>query len=446
MAVVETIGDRYLRLHPKSAELASEASDLFPDGVTHDARRMDPFPLFITHASGARKWDVDGNEYIDYRTGHGALLLGHSHPDIVRVVQEQMEKGTHYGFSHELEIRWAQWVKRLMPSVEKVRFHSSGTEATMMAMRLARAFTGRPKILKFEEHFHGWHDYAAVGAGRGTGGIPGETRSTVAVIPHNDIALVERTLADNDDIAAAIIEPTGAHMGMFPTQPEFLRDLREVTRRYNALLIIDEVVTGFRTSPGGAQARYGIQPDLSTMAKILGGGLPAGAVGGRADVLDMIQSTGDPAWDNASRVSHPGTFNANPLSAAAGCKALELVATTPVNAIADRMAQRLRDGINLLLQEMELPGCAHGLASLVHYQIGAACDCDRVICNRSMDQTRLGSRAQVIEPIRRALINAGVDTMSTNLILSAAHTERDIDDTLAGMEEALTACRREGVL
>ncbi|PZC48299.1 MAG: glutamate-1-semialdehyde 2,1-aminomutase [Chloroflexi bacterium] len=446
MASVETIADRYLRLHPKSAELASEARDLFPDGVTHDARRMQPFPIFITHALGAQKWDVDGNEYVDYRTGHGALLLGHSHPDIVKAVQEQMGKGTHYGFSHELEVRWAQWVKHLMPSVEKVRFHNSGTEATMMAMRLARAYTGKPKILKFEEHFHGWHDYAAVGSGRGTGGIPEGTRSTMMVIPHNDAPLLERTLAENDDVAAVIIEPTGAHMGMYPTHPEFLGDLREITRRYGVLLIIDEVVTGFRTSPGGAHVRYDVQPDLTTMAKILGGGLPGGAVGGRADIMDMIQTKGDPAWDNENRVSHPGTFNGNPLSAAAGCKALELVATTPVNDTADLMAQRLRDGINELFQQMEIPGCAHGVASLVHYQVGVACDCDRVICNRSMDETRQGNRPQIIEPIRRALINAGVDTMSTNLILSAAHTEKNIDDTLAGLEEALAACRREQVL
>ncbi len=187
---MSAIEERYKELHPISAELFEESRELFPDGVTHDARRMTPFPLYITHAEGCRKWDEDGHEYIDYIGGHGAFLLGHSHPEMVRVVQEQIAKGTQYAFNTRLEMEWARLVKTLMPSVEKVRFHSSGTEATLMALRMARAYTGKTKIIKFAEHFHGWHDYVMAGYPKGLGGIPNETLSTMIVLPPNDLGIV----------------------------------------------------------------------------------------------------------------------------------------------------------------------------------------------------------------------------------------------------------------
>ena len=271
----------------------------------------------MTHASGSYKWDVDGNRIIDYRTGHGSMILGHSHPDIVAAITNQISKGTMHSASTDLEILWGQLVRELIPSAEKVRFHSSGTEATMMGIRMARAYTGKTKIIKFDDHFHGWCDYLVAGSD-GLGGIPQETLSTMIVLPPNDISIVEHTLQNNSDIAAIIIEPTGAHMGLFPIRPSFLNELREVTEKNNVILIFDEVVSGFRTSKGGAQAYYGVTPDMTTMAKILGGSLPGGAVSGKADIINMIETRDDPVWNKTRRIAHNGTFNANPMTMVAG--------------------------------------------------------------------------------------------------------------------------------
>ena len=442
---MSAIGEEYIKLHPKSAELFARAFPLFPDGVTHDTRRLKPFPLYVTHAEGALKWDVDGHEYVDYRMGHGALILGHSHPDIVKAVNTQMARGTHYGSCHELEVQWGEWVKKLVPSVEKLRFHSSGTEATLMAMRMARAYTGKKKIVKFNHHFHGWNDYMVPASGGVTGGIPGETLSTVIVLPANDIGVVEKTLQQDKDVAAVILEPTGAHMGGYPIPPQFLRQLREITQRYGVILISDEVVTGFRVSPGGAQARYGVTPDMTTMAKILAGGLPGGAVAGKADIINMIEFHDDPEWDSTRRISHPGTFNANPLSAAAGAKALELIGTTPVNAKADAMAQRLKDGLNNLLARMEIPGCCSGVASMIHLRIGKAHECDKEVCNLSEEDLDDIRKAPLSGPLRLALFNAGVD-ISGAVLVSAVHRPQDIDRTVDAYERAFTKVRKEGLL
>ncbi len=442
---MNAIEERYRKLHPASAKLYAEARELFPDGVTHDARRMAPFPLYITHAKGSRKWDVEGHEYLDYAGGHGAHLLGHCHPAIVKAVNDQMAKGTQFAFNTELEMEWAEWVKKLMPSIEKVRFHSSGTEATMMALRLARAYTGKTKIIKFEEHFHGWHDYAMAGAHKGIGGIPKETLSTMIVLPPNDISAVEKTLKETKDVAGVIVEATGAHMGNLPIKPSFLHELRDVTKKYGAVFIMDEVVTGFRTSKGGAQVRFGVKPDLTTLAKILGGGLPGGAVAGKAEILNMMEMKNEPGWD-VRRVAHAGTFNANPLCAAAGVKALELVATTDVNAKADAAAKRFKDGMNKLLAKMEIPGCATGLASLVQLRLGWPHECDHEVCLITEEQLQKAQNPKVISNLRLAMLNEGAHIGSHTQMFSSAHTNKDVDETLAAYEKAFTGLRNEGLL
>ena len=444
---MDTIGDRYHRLHPSSLSRYQQAQRLLPDGVTHDTRWMTPFPIYVTHALGPRKWDVDGNEYVDYVMGHGALLLGHSHPDIVEAVTNQVAMGTHVSASHDLEVQWAQRVIDLIPSAEKLRFTSSGTEATLMALRLARAYTGKDRVIKFRNHFHGWHDYVLAGGGGSLAGVPDAILSTMVVLEPNDISLVEEALSRDDNVAAVILEPTGAHMGAEPVSPSFLDDLREVTRKYGVALIFDEVVTGFRTSPGGAQARYSVTPDLTTLAKILGGGLPGGAVAGRAEMLDMIQHRGDPAWDADERVRHPGTFNANPVSAAAGAKALELVATTNANARADAMAQRLKQGFNRTLRRMEVPGCASGVASIVGVTLGIPHECDGEICSLSLDQIREAMPPKRTAALKRGMLNAGIDTMGgSRFLLSATHGEPEIDQTVDAFEEALTTMRDDALI
>ena len=442
-----TILEDYIAKHPGSAQRYEESVTIFPGGVTHDSRYATPFPLFMTHGEGPRKWDVDGNEYIDYVSGHGALLLGHSHPAIAEAVSRQIQRGTHLGASTDEELRWAKAIKALMPAVEKVRFNSSGTEATLMAMRLARAYTGKNKVIKLQDHFHGWHDYAMAGSDRAAPGIPDASMGTMVIVPPGDLGAVEDALNRDDDIAALILEPTGAHMGQmtFDT-PVYLKGLRELTAKHEVVLIFDEVVTGFRASPGGAQVRYGISPDLTTMAKIVAGGLPGGAVGGKADIIDMIAHRGDPQWDNVRRVYHPGTFNANPLSAAAGAVALEMLATQPINERADAMAARLKAGFNEVLGRLEIPGHVHGIASMLHVVL-ADCTSEGDMCTLSHREIAKAAASPATTAMKRGLQNRGVDIMGRETILvSGVHNETDIDQTIDAFSDTMAAVRAEGLI
>ena len=440
-----SIEQRFSELHSKSAEMHESARSLFPNGVTHDARRQNPFQLYYTHAEGAAKYDVDGNRILDYFPGHGALILGHSRPEVVSAVQEQMARGTHFSGSTELEMQWGNWVRELIPSAEKVRFHSSGTEADMMAIRMARAYTGKTKVIKFEDHFHGWSDYLVAGT-EGIGGIPAETLSTMIVLPPNDIETFEKTLQNDDNIAAVILEPTGAHMGLEPILPEFLHQLREVTERYGVVLIFDEVVTGFRVSRGGAQEYFGIRPDLTTLAKILGGGLPGGAVTGKSDIINMIEDRpGDAEYNRNTRIAHNGTFNANPISAAAGIAALEIVANEPINDTANLRAAQLKDGLNDLMGRMEIPGCVSGIASLMFLKLGVDHDCDREYCILSHDQMAESMEPERARQLTLSLLNNGVQS-GNRFILTAAHTEDDIAHTVGAYEKAFDEIRGIGLI
>ncbi len=429
------IEQRYRELHRKSAELSERARLNFPDGVTHDVRRQDPFPAYIAHGHGSHKWDVDGNEYVEYRTGHGSLILGQSHPDIVAAVQEQVARGTHFSACTEVEIRWADWVKTLVPCAEKVRFHSSGTEAVMMALRMARAFTHRTKVITFADHFHGWSDYAWASQSVGHGGIPQAAMDTMVVLPPGDITLVDRVLENDDDIAGVVVESTGAHMGGTPIHPDFLHELRRTTEEHGVVFIMDEVVTGFRISRGGAQAAFGVKPDLCTLAKILGGGLPGGAVAGRADIIDAIER---------GEIAHPGTFNANPLSAAAGAKCLELVATSPVNARADAAADRLKQGLNDVFARLEIPGHAYGLASIAHTRIGIQAEIDEYgIIQGEAKGAPIGAEADRL--LGLAMMNEGIDSHD-RFLTAMTHTDEDIDRTVAAFEKSLSQVRTLGLL
>ena len=442
-----TILDEYMAKHPGSAQRYAEATQIFPGGVTHDNRYAQPFPLYITHGLGPKKWDVDGHEYIDYVSGHGALILGHSHPDIAAAVSEQIARGTHLGACTEEELRWAKAIMALMPSIERVRFHSSGTEATLMAMRLARAYTGKNKVIKLQDHFHGWHDYAMAGSDRPAPGIPQESWGSMVIVPSGELGAVEDALDRDDDIAALILEPTGAHYGQLPFDtPNYLKGLRDLTERHGVVLIFDEVVTGFRASPGGAQVLYDVTPDLTTMAKIVAGALPGGAVGGKAEIVDMIAHRGEPEWDNQRRVYHPGTFNGNPLSAVAGAVCLEKIASEPVNQQADAMALRLKLGLNEVLGKMEVSGHAHGVASMIHLVL-ADCNCDRDICTMSHREIKEAVGSPAVTALKRSMQNNGVDIMGRDsFLVSATHSEADIDRTLAAVEQSLGEVRAEGLL
>ena len=453
MATARSIVDEYRSLHPGSERLYQESLRTFPSGVTHDIRYLTPFPIFIERAQGSRKWDVDENEYVDYVMGHGALFLGHAHPQITQAIIEQAAKGTHYGANHRLELEWGRLVKELVPSAEEVRFTSSGTEATLMAVRLARASTGRDKLLKFDDHFHGWHDYVAgvrapESPSISSAGVPDATLSSTISMPQNDVALVEERLADGD-VAAVILEPTGASWGTLPLPATFLADLRELTSRHSTVLIFDEVVTGFRVSPGGAQARGGVTPDLTTMAKILAGGLPGGAVAGKADILSMIEFRDDAAWNAGLRVAHPGTFNANPLSAAAGSTMLSMVATGEHHKHADRLNERLVPALNAVLARSGVPGGVYGLASYFHIVLGKETDTSRDGIEWPAANGQLPPRmsSSLIAALKRAMLNRGVDLMGgAGGFTSGVHSEEDIDLTIEAFEAAVRDLRTEGLV
>ena len=433
----------YVERNPGSQRLYQEALDIFPSGVTHDNRYMRPFPIYVNRAEGAYKWDVDGHRYIDYLVGHGALLLGHSHPAVVKAVQEQMAKGTHYGASHEMEIRWGQLVQRLIPSAERVRFVNSGTEATQMAIRLARSFTGKKTIVKFEGHFHGWHDYMTAAVEPPyeipeASGIPEEVLATMRVLPP-DLDAVARALKQGD-VAAVILEPTGASWGTIPVDEAFCHGLRQLTQDTDTLLIFDEVITGFRCSPGGAQTAYGITPDLTTLAKILAGGLPGGAVTGRKDVLDLLSFGDDPGWNRGRRIAHHGTYNANPLSAAAGIAALEIVAQGEVHRHVNRLAERLRAGMNEVARKFDVDGCAYGTFSMIHTCL------DREILHAPGGPRYVKGKDARTGKLQRAMLVQGVHLMGGGAMLSSAHTEADVDHTVDAFGNALAALDREGAL
>jgi len=434
-----TIHETYRARHPKSASLYERARNAIPGGITHDIRHLVPFPVYVDRAAGTRKWDVDGNEYIDYWMGHGALFLGHCHPEVVKAVQAQVARGTHLGGSHELEVRWAELVNRLIPCAELTRFTMSGTEATHLGMRVARAFTGRSKILKFTGHFHGWHDGAVAAVNPPyevpmSAGVPDATLDQLLICPPNDIKAVELML-ERGDVAAVILEPAGGQAGTTPTMPGYLNELRALTRRHEVLLIFDEVITGFRYSPGGAQAYFGVTPDLTTLAKIIAGGLPGGALCGRRDVMSMLAHRGDPTWDRSQRVAHAGTFNANPLSAAAGIATLELCADASLQARANKAADELRRGLDEALRRAGAPGCTYGEASIYHVSFegkpGLA----------GFDRPR---RGDLYHLLRCALVNEGVDCSMNHGWVSALHTDDDLARTIAAYERAFRAMVADG--
>ena len=442
-----TLEERYRDKFGKSVEWHERGKSLFAGGVTHQTRFTSPFPAYIEHAEGPYKYDVDDNQIIDYVMGNGSLLMGHSPPEVTEAVNAAARQGTHLGGATTHEIRYAEAVKNLMPSLERVRFTSSGTESTYLALRLARAHTGKTKIVKFHEHFHGWHDYVTPESGQALGGVPQEVLDTVVVSP-TDAAELDRILSNDDDIAGVIVESNGAHYGTFPLQnPQFLQDVRDVTAKHGVVFIMDEVITGFRLSSGGAQVRWSLEPDLTTMAKIIAGGQPGAAVGGRADIMELMAFREDPAWDSMHRVAQGGTFNAQPVTAAAGLATLNAIANQRVNERADAMAQRLKEGLNEVFIQQEVTGHSHGIASIVHVNLGADCNCDRDLCTMPYEEIYRTMPVEKTRALRRAMLVNDVDMMGGRAFLvSSAHDEQVIDRTIDAFSQSLKDLRAEGGL
>lgn len=450
-----TIEQAYTAKFAGSAALWERARKVSPSGVHHDTRRVVPFPVYVDHAQGCRKWDVDGNEFVDLCTGHASLILGHGHPEIVRAVQEQAGKATNASAPTPLEVEWAENVTRLVPCADMVRFVLSGTEATLLAMRLARAHTGRDVIVRFHGHFHGWHDDALIGYMPPynlpmSNGVPDAVSATVRHVPLHDLAALEAALQPRD-VAAVILEADGPLGGTVPVQAGFNEAVRELTRKYGTLMIFDEVVTGFRMMPGGAQQYYGVTPDLATFAKAICGGVPGGAVAGTAEVMSDIAFREDPDWNRRGRVRHMGTFSGNPLTAAAGVVATRLLADGTVQDHCASMADRLKAGMNTAMADAGVNGCAYGTRSTIRIMTGDDLPSihDAAEFTASVPAARLleNTRQPLLTAIQAAQLVEGLDLLGgTHFWTSLPMTAADIDEAVLRFARALDRVVREGYL
>jgi glutamate-1-semialdehyde 2,1-aminomutase len=433
-----------------SASLAERAIKVMPSGVASESRVLDPHPLYIKHAEGPRKWDVDDNCYVDYWGGHGALMLGHRHPAVMKAVHAQLDHGTHYGSCHELEVRWAELVTKMIPSADLVRFTSSGTEATILGVRLARAYTGRTKLIRFAEHYHGWTDLMIARDAVPRGVVSG-IGNDVLVAQDDDIESVVRHLDRHNDVAAVIIEPIGANTGLRPMRQTFLTELRKLTKERDVLLIFDEVVTAFRIHPGGAQTLFNVMPDLTSLAKIVCGGLPGGAIAGRKDIMDLL-STAATKTSGKGAVPHQGTFNANPPAAAAGIATLEIIDSTDACEKANTYGENIRRRMNEMFEEEGVKWAAYGAFSKFQiFHNGAGFDFKPTKFDQfAYPPAKLMNdrTSTVIRKMRIGMLLNGVDLTGggSGSFISAAHGEEELTQTVEGMRKTLRLLKQEGEL
>jgi len=444
--------EQYEEKFHRSKEMFEKAEGMVPRGVAHDAWQASPFPLFLTRARGSHIWDVEGNEFIDYFGGHGGKMLGHAHPVVVRAAQEQLEKGVQFGTCCDLMLDWAGIIQKLVPSAERIEFMNSGTEAIMYGVRLARAYTGRKKIIRFQFHFAGAYDAVTVGYKKPfqvsvSGGVlPSAVEDTI-VLPMNEEAVLEEALRSRD-VAVVMVEAAGAGSGVIGIKPSFYQTMRQLTEKYGALLLFDEVVTGFRYSPGGVQAAVGVTPDLTTLGKGITGVMPgAGAIVGKKNVMEMFLFK-DEHWNRYQRVSHFGTFNANPLCAATGIAYLNIIATGQPTQDANRNARKLRDGMQAKLDEREIPGCIYDSNfSVVHVYLGK-CDlqgrCDRVVCLNAEKERP----SEVGEALYRIFALHGVKSAPRgfDFYVSAVHSGEDLKRTMKAFGNCLDTMIEEKIL
>jgi glutamate-1-semialdehyde 2,1-aminomutase len=422
----------------RSQEIFSDALKLMPGGVSSPVRAFRSVggqPIVFDRVKGAYAWDVDGNRYIDYVGSWGPAICGHAHPEVIAALHDALEKGTSFGAPCLLENQLAELVIEAVPSVEMVRFVNSGTEACMAVLRLMRAFTGRDKLIKFEGCYHGHADMFLVKAGSGVAtlglpdspGVPRSTTANTLTAPYNDLEAVKTLFAENPgEIAGVILEPVVGNAGFITPEPGFLEGIREITRDNGALLVFDEVMTGFRISYGGAQARFGITPDLTTMGKVIGGGLPVGAYGGRADIMAMVSPAGP--------MYQAGTLSGNPLAMTAGIKTLQLLKQPGTYERLEAITKRLSSGILEAAKAAGLPITGGSISAMFGFFL-----CDGPVRNfgeaKAADTARFGK-------LHRAMLERGVYLAPSAFeagFTSLAHSDADIENTLAAFRDSFAA-------
>lgn len=421
---------------PNSIALFAEAQTLLPGGVNSPVRAFRAVggqPLFIKKGAGPYLFDVDGNRYIDYVLSWGPLILGHAHPRVVAALQEAIANGSSFGAPCPQEVELARLVTEMMPSIEMVRFVNSGTEATMSALRLARAFTGRTKFIKFQGNYHGHADMLLVQAGSGVAtlglpdspGVPASTVADTLTVRYNDLAGVKELFRTfPGQIAAIIVEPVAGNMGMIPPVDGFLQGLRDVTAADSALLIFDEVMTGFRVHPGGAQSLYGITPDLTCLGKVIGGGLPVGAYGGRREIMQMVAPVGP--------MYQAGTLSGNPLAMTAGIETLRAIQDPGVWAQFDVLGDRLIEGITGAARKAGIPMRASRMGSMFGFFFT-----DQPVIDW---ETAKVADTQRFAAYFQAMLDNGVYLAPSQFeagFLSTAHGAAEIEATVAAAERAL---------
>ncbi|MBL1177311.1 glutamate-1-semialdehyde 2,1-aminomutase [Pantanalinema sp. GBBB05] len=421
----------------KSEEIFAAAQKLMPGGVSSPVRAFKSVggqPVVFDRVKGAYAWDVDGNQYIDYVGTWGPAICGHAHPDVIKAIQEAAEKGTSFGAPCRLENVLAEMVIDAVPSIEMVRFVNSGTEACMSVLRLMRAFTGREKIIKFEGCYHGHADMFLVKAGSGVAtlglpdspGVPKTTTSNTLTAPFNNLEAVKALFEENpDQIAGVILEPVVGNAGFIPPDAGFLPGLQEIVREHGALLVFDEVMTGFRIAYGGAQEKFGITPDLTTLGKIIGGGLPVGAYGGRRDIMSMVAPAGP--------MYQAGTLSGNPLAMTAGIKTLELLRQPGTYDTLDRITKRLANGLLQIAKETGHVACGGQISGMfgLFFTEGPVHNYEDA---KKSDLNKFSR-------FHRGMLERGVYLAPSQFeagFTSLAHTEDDIDRTLAAARDVMS--------
>lgn len=421
----------------KSQEIFAAAQNLMPGGVSSPVRAFKSVggqPIVFDRVKNSYIWDVDGNQYIDYVGTWGPAICGHAHPEVIAALHEALEKGTSFGAPSVLENLLAEMVIDAVPSIEMVRFVNSGTEACMAVLRLMRAFTNREKIIKFEGCYHGHADMFLVKAGSGVAtlglpdspGVPKSATSHTLTAPYNDLEAVKALFAQNrDEIAGVILEPVVGNAGFITPDAGFLEGLRELTHEHGALLVFDEVMTGFRIAYGGAQEKFGVTPDLTTLGKVIGGGLPVGAYGGRRDIMSMIAPAGP--------VYQAGTLSGNPLAMTAGIKTLELLQRPGTYEYLEQITRQLADGLLQIAQDTGHPACGGNISAMFGLFFTSGPVHNYEDAKRS-DMAKFGR-------FHRGMLDRGVYLAPSQFeagFTSLAHTEADIQETLTAAREVLS--------